>query len=74
MSTAYHIIKKACALKILEDGLTDGEALYRAILDYNPYLAAKVMGKSFDPRTNIDDCILFLIGYFDNPTSPKIPG
>lgn len=69
MSTAYHIIKKACAFKILENGLTDGEALYRAILDYNPYLAAKVMNSSCDPRTNIDKCILYLVDYFDTSRS-----
>jgi hypothetical protein len=64
--TAFDIIKKACALKILESGLTDGEALYRAILDYNPYLAAKVMNSPHDPRTNINNCILFLVAKFSN--------
>lgn len=58
MSMAFNIIKKACALKILETGLTDGEALYRAIFDYNPYLMDKVVNAKCDPRESVDDCIL----------------
>lgn len=67
--TAFDIIKKACAFKILESGLTDGEALYRAILDYNPYLAAKVMNSPCDPRTDIDKCVLYLVDYFGTDES-----
>lgn len=64
MSMAFNIIKKACALKITESGLTDGEALYRAILDYNPYLMDRVIDAKCDPRTSIDPCVLYLVDYF----------
>lgn len=65
MSMAFEIMKKAMAIKLQESGppISDGEAMFRAIRDYNPYLAAKVVD-TCDPRLNIDACILFLVGYF----------
>lgn len=64
MSIAFNIIKKACVFKILDDGLTDGQALYRAIHEYNPCLMDKVFNAKCDPRESVDDCILYLVDYF----------
>lgn len=65
MSIAFKIIKRACCIKMMEDGLSDGEALERAILEYNPFLLPRLLNEKADPRTNLDQSILFLVNYFE---------